>query len=310
VDKRLALTYNLTSPAQLFELYPPEGVPSAAATYSVWAGYRGDDEDAEFSGTATADTYSQAVATASGYTQTNRRRVNVAVTAGLVVGRLYRIENADGQSEVFKATAISLNAYVEAEYDLAYDYLSATATLKGFRQTFSPPNVFVQDESKLNAEAYPYRLRWDYTVGGVARRFFQYFDLLRHEPRDGVGDEDLKDAWPDIAYLMEATRRDRVLGEARAQLDTDLRLRGVDPAELAQQPVHAQLVKQCFAMLAVQSGAAVPQGFDAPTALRNYQRAYLNALELAVAGGKLPRTQNRGDDNVNAQPSQRLLFSS
>jgi hypothetical protein len=310
VDKRLALVYNLTSPAQLFELYPPEGVPAAAATYTAWAGFRGDDEAAEFTGTATADTYSQVLNGASGYTLANRRRVLVGVTAGLVVGQLYRLDNALGQSEVIKAAAISANLFVEAEYDLAYDYASGTATLKGFRQTFSPPNVFVQDESKLNAEDYPYRLRWEYSVGGVARRFFQYFDLLRHPPRDGVVDEDLKDFWPDIAYLMEPTRRDRVLAEARATLDKDLRLRGVDPAVVAQDPVFSQLVKDAFGYVAVKSGAAIPQGFDAATSLRTYTRAYLDALELAVSGGKLKQTQNRGDDNVTALPQRKLLLSS
>lgn len=310
MDKRLALVYNLITPSQAFELYPPEGVPSAAATYSIWAGYRGDDETAEFSGTATADSFSQAVAAASGYSQTNRRRVNLGVTTGLVVGQLYILQNALGQSEVIQAAAISAASYVDAEYDLAYDYPQTTSTLKGFRQTFSPPNVFVQDESKLNAEDYPYRLRWEYTVGGIARRMLQYFDLVRHAPRDGVVDEDLKDFWPDIAYLMEATRRDRVLREARAELDKDLRLRGVDPIDIAQQPLHDQLLKAAFGFVAVRSGAAIPQGYDAATALRTYTRGYLDSLELAVSGGKLKRTNNRGDDNVNPTPGQKLALIS
>jgi hypothetical protein len=310
VDKRLGLVYNLIAPAQLFELYPLEGVPSAAATYSVWAGFRGDDETAEFSGTATADTYSRALTADAGYSETNRRTILTSFTTGLVVGNLYRIENNEGQSEVVKAISITPGVGIAVEYDLAYDYAFGSSTLKGFRQTFSPPNIFVQDESKLNAEEYPYRLRWDYTVGGIARRHFQYFDLLRHTPRDGVGDEDLKDFWPDIAYLMDLDRRGRVLNEARATLDKDLRLRGVDPATVAQQGLKDQLLKDAFGYQAVKSGAAIPQGYDAATALRTYTRAYLDSLELAVTGGKLVHTQNRGDDNVNTQPQRKLLLSS
>jgi hypothetical protein len=309
VDKRLPVVYNLTAPAQAFELYPLEGVPAAAATYSVWAGFRGDDEPPEFSGTATADTFSRPVALASGYSQANRRRIITEFTTGLVVGRLYHLENAQGQTEVIKAVAIAVGASVDAEYDLAYDY-DASGSLKGFRQTFSPPDSFVQDESKINAAAYPYRLRWQYTVDGIARRVLQYFDLVRHQPRDGIGDEDLKDFWPDIAYLMEATRRDRVLREARAELDKDLRLRGVDPADVAQQPLFDQLLKAAFGYVAVRSGAAIPQGFDAATALRTYTRGYLDQLELAVSGGKLMQTYNRGDDNVNPAPAQKLAFIS
>jgi hypothetical protein len=310
MDKRLALTYNLTSPAQLFELYPAEGVPSAAATYSVWAGYRGDDEAAEFTGTATADTFSRALTAAAGYSLADRKSLLTSFTTGLVVGNLYRIENNDGQGEVVKAMTVTPGVGITVEYDLAYEYASGSSFLKGFRQTFSPPNVFVQDESKLNAEAYPYRLRWEYTVGGVARRALQYFDLVRHAPRDGVVDEDLKDFWPDIAYLMEATRRERVLREARAELDKDLRLRGVDPAEIAQQPLQDQLLKAAFGFVAVRSGAAIPQGYDAATALRTYTRGYLDSLELAVSGGKLMRTNNRGDDDVNPTPGQKLAFIS
>lgn len=309
MDKRLSLVYNLVSPAQVFELYPTEGVPDAAATYSVWAGFRGDDEDPEFTGTATADSFSRNIALASGYSEANRRQVITEFTTGLVVGRLYFLQNALGQTEVMKAAAIATGASVDAEYDLAYDY-DANGTIKGFRQTFTPPDSFVQDESKINTEAYPYRIRWEYTVGGIARRVLQYFDLVRHTPRDGVGDEDLKDFWPDIAYLMEPTRRDRVLREARAELDKDLRLRGVDPAEIAQQPIQDQLLKAAFGFVAVRSGAAIPQGYDAATALRTHTRGYLDSLELAVSGGKLMRTNNRGDDDVNPTPGQKLAFIS
>ncbi len=310
MDKRLALVYSLITPAQAFELYPPEGVPAAAATYSVWAGFRGDDEPAEYSGTATADTFSRPVALASGYSQADRRRIITEFTTGVVVGRLYLLENELGQTEVIRCAGIEAGATIIAEYDLAYDYTGDGGTIKGFRQTFSPPDVFVQDESKINTEAYPYRLRWEYTVGGVARRVLQYFDLVRHAPQDGVADEDLKDFWPDIAYLMEAPRRERMLREARAELDKDLRLRGVDPVEIAQQPLYDQLLKAAFGFCAVRSGAAIPQGYDVATALRTYTRSYLDALELAVSGGKLMRTNNRGDDDVNPTPGQKLAFIS
>lgn len=310
MDKRLALIYNLVTPTQAFELYPPEGVPAAAATYSVWAGYRGDDELAEFSGTATADTFSRALTAAAGYSLANRRTILTSFTTGLVVGNLYRIRNNDGQAEVVKAVTVTPGVGITTEYDLAYDYAQTSSFLEGFRQTFSPPDSFVQDESKLNTEAYPYRIRWQYTVGGIARRVLQYFDLVRHAPRDGVADEDLKDFWPDIAYLMDATRRERVLREARAVLDQDLRLRGVDPVDIAQQPIQDQLLKAAFGFVAVRSGAAIPQGYDAATALRTYTRGYLDSLELAVSGGKLMRTNNRGDDDVNPTPGQKLAFIS
>lgn len=309
MDKRLGLVYNLIAPAQLFELYPPEGVPAAAATYSVWPGFRGDDEAAEFSGTATMDTYSQAPSAASGYTQANRRRVNIATTTGLAVGRLVVLENVLGQKEVAKVTAIAAASYFEVEYDLAYDY-TTTSTVKGFRQTFSPPDVFVQNESKINSEAYPYRIRWSYTVAGVAGRNLQYFDLLRHAEQPGLVDDDVKNTWPDSAYMMDADRRQRIMGEAHAELDKDLRLRGLDPALIAPQSVRTQLLKNCFTYLAVRSGAAIPQGHDAASALRTATRSYLDGLELAVQAGKLLQTQNRGDDNVNANPQPKLLLIS
>lgn len=309
MDKRLELVFNLTSPAQLFELYPPEGAVTGTPTYSVWSGYRGDDEPVEFTGNATVDTTSLVVGTASGYSQVNRRRVFLASTNGLVVGRRYILSNALGQREVVKVVAISANVYADTEYDLAYDYAPTTSTIAGFRLTFSPPGSFVIDESKLNAEDFPYRIRWEYVVAGVAGRYLQYFDLLRHREQPGLDDESLKDSWPDIAYMIEPERRERIMREAGLTLDKDLRLRRVDPALIAPQETRTQLLKDCFAMLAVRSGAAIPQGHDAVTALRTFTRAYLDALELAVQG-VLVHTQNRGDDNVNPDPPRGLGFTS
>jgi lysophospholipase L1-like esterase len=282
---------------------------TVAATYSVWAGYRGDDEAVEFSGTASADSYYQNLSSASGYSQANRRKVNLASTTNLVVGRQYELKNALGQKEIVKVVAISTSSYAEVEYDLAYDY-TTTATFRGIRHTFIPPNVFVNDESKINAEEYPYRIRWSYHLGALPGRYLQFFDLLRHLEQVGLVDDDLKDAWPDVAYLIETESRKRIMVEAEATLDKDLRLRGVDPAEIAPQAMVTQILKDCFTMLAIRSGKAVPQGFDAPTALRTFTRAYLDGLELAVTGGKLAKTNNRGDDNSDTQPQQKLLCCS
>lgn len=308
MDKRVAVLYNVTG--QELELYPVEGVPSAAATYSCWLGARGDDETVEFSGTATADTFSQAITTASGYSQTNRRRLYVTTTTGLVVGRFYRIENAVGQFEIVRCVAISAAAYIDVEFDLAYDYPITTSTLKGFRQVFTVPSAFVQTESKMNAEEYPYRVRWDYTVGGVSRRALQWFDLVREAPGDGVRDADVTQAWPSLAYQMATARRDAILAEARTMVDRDLRIRKQDPARLAGGPVRDALVKAAFCVQAVKVGEAIPQGHDAASALRFFTRDYLDTLEQAVLAGTLEQAENRGDGNRDPEPRRPLMFDS
>mgnify|MGYP001607003175 CR=1 FL=1 len=156
-DQTAEITYNISG--QIVETYPPEmdeGPPSSA-TCSVFDGDRSLDDTADFSPTVTVDAASLTVSSSSGYSQTNRRKVNFSSTTGLAIGRLYRLLNADSQWEIARCTRIVTNSYIEVEDDLKYDY-GTTATLKGLRMTFTVDATWVATEANIlppTTVAYP-----------------------------------------------------------------------------------------------------------------------------------------------------------
>src|SRR5688572_27601216 len=91
-SRTIEIVYGQTG--QVVETYPDEwraGVPSSA-TCSVYDGRKGLDESAEFSPAVTVDSVSTTVDQASGYSQTNQKRLYIASTSGLVAGRQYLAE--------------------------------------------------------------------------------------------------------------------------------------------------------------------------------------------------------------------------
>lgn len=305
MDKRLAVILDVAN--QVIEFYPPEGVPAAAATFEIWRGYDSQDNAAVLSGNGTMDTTSLNPAAAAGFSQANRRRVELASTTGLAVGRRYRLENALGQWEWVKIAAIATDDYIDLEDDLAYDY-GTTATLKGYRHTLTVDTTFASTESNMNDAAYPYRLLWSYTVGGVPCRHWQYFDVVRVAPQHGVAEEDLQDVWGGLDYLIAPGQRERYLREAVAELELRLRLRNVDPVDLADGPVRDGLIKKAFDFVAARDGKS-PQGWADPAEFRRTAtRAFLDTFELAL--GQLKTAQNRGEGNLNAASERPLLLIS
>lgn len=260
--QRVDIVYNVTG--QTLEFYPPEGVPDSAATYSVWEGTESNDNTAEFSGTASADSVSTTVDADSGFSQSNRRRVNLTATTNIVVGRDYWLTNAESQKELVRVAAISSGAYVDAEFDLAYDYASG-ATFEGHRQTLTVDSTFVQDESNLSSPDEPYRVLWSYSVNSVPYRAWTYFDLVRQDRQHGVTIHELRELWPDLPWEQFSGDRglnwDRQIDAAFERVAFDLRAHGIHLSQVRDADMLDELVRSACMMIIAQSGVS-PSGYD------------------------------------------------
>lgn len=311
MDNRTPLVYGLTG--QTLEMYPMEGVPSAAATYSIWRGQDSNDATALFTGTATRDSTSQTITSASGYSQANRRKLNMTATTGLTVGRRYVVANALGQYENATVTAVSADVYAETSRDLAYDYAAAeTSTVKGFRQSFTIDPDFIADTSRLNDEAYPYRVLWTYTVAGVVRKHWTYFDVVRGAWQHGVTIADLAAYWADVNYQGD---RDDYGDQARKKIEAasqrvqmDLKNRGIDPNTVADGPVRDELVRNQVFCLYAREGKA-PGGREPEAFRREMTAIYMRDLEAAVSSGSLKMSQDK-TGAVTAEPWRNLWLRS
>jgi hypothetical protein len=297
MDRRASVPFGASSAT--LTLYPPQGVATGNATVSIWKGGTGNDSTALITGNAALDSVSLVLAADSGYSEANRKRINVVPT-GVNIGRQYIITNDDGQSEVVTVKAKGAT-YVDAEYDLAYDY-DNSATFKGYLQTFTLPGsvaTFLSDEQYLNAKDSPYRVLWSYTAGGVTCRHWTLFDVVRQVQQASVTGDDLADVWSDIKYMAGPDRLGRAIGEAQRQLEVDIRIRGYDPANLAPGDMRDNLVKKGAVAILAKQGIA-PAGLDPQVHRSDAIGDYMRALEASLS--TMERIDGRGGGAATVEP--------
>lgn len=310
--ERVSILFGIAD--QVLELYPPEfteGVPAAAATYRVWRGEHSYQEAPTLSGTATMDTVDLQVTGASGYSQANRRRVSMASTAGVVVGRLYVLVNGEGQAEIVKVVRLSANAWIEVEYDLAYDYpAAASSKLKGFYQSFVVDTTFASTEANLNDADFAWRVEWAYTVNGKPRRHVTNFDLVRVAFEHGVLPQDLAESYPDIFYdearSQRGTKAQKFIAKGVQRLWFDLTTAKVDPNRIAEMQIRDQLVTDAALLCEAESKRP-----DAENLAWRRERfaTYRRDLEAVLAGSKGgDRDPQQG--NTNGEAVRRPMFRS
>ncbi len=314
MNDRQAIIYGLTG--QEVEFYPwrewPEGVPSAAATYSVWRGADGDDQDSVsgMSGTATMDTTSLALDDSAGPSQANRRKIPLASTTGAVIGRWYVLENAHGQRELVKVTKVVSADYVEVEHELVHEYVTTTSTLKGFRQVFTVDATWVATEDNLNNPRLPYRVRWAYTVASKARRGWTYIDLVRKAKGHSVSRAALLRDDPDLAHQMPRGEEsiEDFIGAGWERLQNDLEMDGFHPNEITEGPMLDRLVKLSTRLVIAEDGI-VPPARDPETVVRERFSAYRRDYDKATTGMRLKISQDRSGA-ITDDPDRETFFTS
>ena len=175
----------------------PEGRASAVNSVQVWRALTGDLGTAETAttGSASIDSANTTVDANSGASSANPRKLNVAATTNMVVGRRYLVTAATGESEWVLVQEIVAGDYIIAAHPLYNDYVSAD-TVVGTRLTISVHSTFVADTSKITdglTDPNPgYRVRWDYTVASITRVHDAYFDLVRYAVQHTVQPIDME----------------------------------------------------------------------------------------------------------------------
>lgn len=318
--------YNVTG--QTLEWYPPLmevlllGVPGAA-TFSVFSGFKSEDGTAEFSGTATLDPVSLSLASASGYAQTNRFRINLTPT-GMAVGRSYAVTNAAGQREVVRVVALGSN-YADVDEPLAYNYTLAD-TLVGLRQVISVPDSFAAIQANINilgvlgldslnsssssSQAPPYRAVLAYAIGTARRTALLTFDLVRHASKSGLSIKDLIGIIPDaLAYEWSQQRGQMFVPQLEAaerDVQIDTRLAGYDPDQIQDPELWDRIVLQKWA---VEIGKAqlFTQG-STPPWLSMVSQDYTNLFQSAIGTTCKAWVSPTPDGAVAINPVQQLFL--
>lgn len=289
---------NFGDTAAVLAVYPPEwaeGIPSVA-TARVFAGTIADAGTAEFTPVVTVDSVNLSTAAASqasGQAQTLRRRLYLAVTTGLTVGRWYLLTNNFSQTELVQVVAVSTNAYVDLRDPLAYDYaVSAACTIKGIRLTAPVDATWVATLAKvLVADQASYRVLWQYTVAGVVRRHYTEVRLVAEARRHNVTPADLQPYYPDLRLNEPTDSRGQQAWEAieagyrRVRVDIRTRCRPYRVEMMRDPELLDDLVRA--AALAVAASWATPAGWSPPEWAAHTLAQYDQAFAQMLAAGEV-----------------------
>lgn len=213
----------------------PEGRPSAV-TVKVYPWAAGDDDLANVeaaTGSATVEASPNTTTDeACGAHQSDRCRVPLTTTTGAVVGRIYRLTGALGQTELVQVLAIDPGVSITAKHPLLNDY-AAGASFVTTRMTAAVDVAWASDSSRIDdsSGANPmYRVKWVYTVDGIERVADTYFNLKRYGARHGVTPQDVDEI---SAGWMDRLPIDHRFDQGARLIDAAFRavkmdLRGVD----------------------------------------------------------------------------------
>lgn len=187
---------------QTVELRVLQGRPTAA-TFSVFHDYAGDDDTAEFTGTATIADPSTTVDATSGDGQTDPQKINLTATTGIVTTRKYLISEGSKQEWVQPIEVVT-NDYIRVRHPLKNSYTTA-ATFVSTTIAAAIDSTWVADEANLSDHLDPnpdYRVRWAVTVAGVVYPLYSFFDLVRSPIAHEIDLDDLDARAPGIVDGM------------------------------------------------------------------------------------------------------------
>jgi len=243
------IAYDVTG--QTFDWVCPEGRPSSITSMDVYQMNVGDNGTAEtaLSGSPSIDSASTTVSGASGLSQSDRKKILLTATTGIVAGRAYLLTSATGEREWVHIREIG-SGYVRAKSDLRNDYAAAD-TFVSTRVYDAFDSSWVQDSNNLSDDSDPnpgYRVRIAYVVDGATYVHYGYFDLLRAQPTAAVTPADMENFQPGWLDLLPADEQEdggtRLI--ATASDEVTLQLYAVEKADemMRNQFVQSELIKR------------------------------------------------------------------
>ncbi len=242
-----------------------QGTPTSA-TFDVFNDSAGDDDTAEFSGTATVLTVSTTVDAASGASQADPQKVSLAATTNIATTRKFLIAEGSKQEWVQPIEIVSAD-YIRVRHPLRNDYTTA-ATFKDATITADVDATWVAAEENLSEHADPnpsYRVRWEIEVAGVTYVQYSYFDLVRAPISHSVDIDDINDRAPGLAdslpleYQVEQGRP--LVDSAWRSLRAKFGSHGLDVDAFRNDEVLDELVI-LTALVILAAGGWRPSGYD------------------------------------------------
>mgnify|MGYP000473178673 CR=1 FL=1 len=169
---------------QTFFYDPPEGRPSGTPTVSVYDATSDDGAPADTAttGACSVDAVSTTVAVAA---SVGDQSISVASATGISIGRRYLLTNAGGESESAEVKSIA-GVVIGLRRPILNDQTTA-ATFAGTRVSIAVDSTWsaaVGNLTEWEAGHSGYRLRWAYTVAGVARIGVSFADLVRYSAKN------------------------------------------------------------------------------------------------------------------------------
>lgn len=304
----------------LHEVYRDQGdqllvhVPAlrvTSATYVLEDLTAGEDASDRVlaSGAATVDSLSAALSANSGAGTVAPRRIYVSA-APAVVGRLYVVEDAEGQQELHRIEGATAT-YVTAAGDLSATYLATSSYLRGVEIRATFPSA-VAARAELQEEERPLRVTWTYALAGRTVRMREQVRLLRAgstiESYLGRAEATLREDWPELVRAIGAHpgALSALVRSCARDLDAKLRLRGIAPETfLAGAQGFETLLARCVWRFG-QRGHA-PAGTDIEAWREDGKRDYLNLWKATTqeSPGIDTAETTRASDQASAGHSQR-----
>ena len=192
------IVFNLSG--QTFFYDPPELFrPSGTPTVEVFSTDEDDDGTAE-SATTGACSVDSVNTTLSGAVSAGDTSLALTSSTGVSKGRRYLLTDSDGECEFVEIAGAS-GTSATLRHPLVNGYASGS-TFQGTRISIGVDSTWIADDANLTdspelaAGASGYRLRWAYTVNGVATIGVSYADLVRYQAKNLVTPLDVDRLFP------------------------------------------------------------------------------------------------------------------
>ena len=295
--------------SQTVELRALQGRPSSA-TFSVFNDTAGDDDTAEFTGTATVTDPSTTVDASSGPSQADPQKLNLAATTGIATNRKYLVSEGSKQEWVVPVEIVSAD-YIRCRHPLKNNYTSS-ATFVSTTITAAIDDTWIAAEENVSdqIDANPsYRVRWAVTVGGVVYVSYSFFDVVRAPISYDIDIDDLNarapglhDSLP-IEYAVEQGRP--LVAAAFKAVRARLAAHAVDVDAFRNDEILDELVILKSLHL-LGGGGWKPMGYDSASAyVADTERAFETFFQQHVSvtqKSRMATGTTGGADVVIAQP--------
>lgn len=327
----VALTFNQAG--QTLEFYPPieelvlDGVMAqTGGTFAIFRGMQSNDDTPILTGNLTHDNATVTLSTTgdAGPQQSNREKIPLESTTGLVIGRRYLLQNLTGAGREFMIVipkTILTDLYMLHEHAIPVTF-STGAGLKGIRYSFTIDPTFIANAANINLTGGlsdrtipfgsgetdttfpPYRVRWTYTTatGGLARNHWTTFDVRRAPLQHNVSVDSVKRLVPDVIWNEWLQQRGMdfqpQIAEAFERVRFDIRMAGYDPNMITDPEIVDRLTKLAAVSLIMRALEHDTSGA--------YETDYRNSFEKAIGTGLRAWMQTDASGAITPSPAKQL----